>query len=157
VTSVNEYLHSLTKGEQPLSPKTIRGYESVLKSFAKFLGVSIDDLHLHLSPENLKNYATSRKGYKPAGTKLNLTILRRIYHINEAKVDDPRLEEATMERRKKVTTHTHTDIPLTLATLQDSMVVNLRLIATTDDLPVDIKKTSSNMKPLKKSNSMCYL
>jgi len=85
-----------------LSPKTLRGYESVLKSFAKFLGVSIDDLHLHLTPENLKNYATSCKDYKPSGTKLNKTILHRFYHIKESKVANTRLEEATMARRKKV-------------------------------------------------------
>jgi site-specific recombinase XerD len=102
VTTVSEYLQFLTEWAQPLSPKTIRGYESVLKSFAKFLEVSIDDLHLHLTPENLKNYATRRKGYKPACMKLNMTILHRFYHIIEAKVANPRLEEATMAHRKKV-------------------------------------------------------
>jgi hypothetical protein len=99
------------------------GYRIVLKSFTTFLKVDIDDLHNHLTPENLKNYATSRKDYKPAGQKLNMTILRRFYWINSAPIANGKLEEATMRRRKKVNPRAHHDILLTLSTLQDMMAL----------------------------------
>lgn len=121
--SVDEYLKSLEEGESPLSPKTIRGYRSILKSFADFLKVPMDELHLHLTPQNLKDYATSRKDYKPAGTKLNMTVLRRYYWLNEVSLANGRLEEATLKRRKKVNPRTHHDVPLTLKTLQDMMAI----------------------------------
>jgi len=56
-------------------------YRSVPKSFAKFLGFDINDLHNHLTPKNLKNYATSPKDNNLSGTELNKIILRRYYWI----------------------------------------------------------------------------
>jgi len=120
---VNEYLKSLTDGEQPLSAKTIRNYRQALLSFANFIGTDIAQLHNHLTPVNLKNYGASLKNHKPSSINLNMSIVRRFYWINDAPVANGRLEEQTMRRRKKVNPNLHTDVPLPLSRLQDMMAI----------------------------------
>jgi len=45
------------------SEHTIQGYRKILKSYAEFLKVPLDEVHNHLSVSNLLKYADSRKTY----------------------------------------------------------------------------------------------
>lgn len=44
------------------SPQTLKTYRNVLDRFARFVGVPISDLHKHLTPEHLIDYAESLEG-----------------------------------------------------------------------------------------------
>lgn len=98
------------------SDKTIEGYRKVLKSFADFLGVPLTEIHRHLLVSNLLKYAGSRKGRSDAGTKTNLSILRRYFTMNGVKFDEMEFNAVKPKVVKE-----HNDKPLELATLQKMM------------------------------------
>lgn len=107
---VDRYLQLLRASNR--SEKTIEGYRKVIKSYAQFLNVPLDEIHLHLSVDNLLKYSDSRKALSPAGLKTNLSILHRYFHLNGVVFDE--LEFNAM--RPKVVKE-YNDKPLEISTL----------------------------------------
>ena len=89
------------KKEAKRSKKTITGYQGIMQSYADYCGVSIDEVHNHLTGKNLKGYKLDRetKGMSPAGIRLNLTVIGQFFKRNGAKLTD---SEAEIIRGKKV-------------------------------------------------------
>lgn len=98
------------------SDKTIEGYRKVIKSYADFIGVPLDEVHRHLLVSSLLKYAASRKGKSDAGTKTNLSILHRYFAINGVQFD-----QLQYNAMKPKVTKEHNDKPLELATVQKMM------------------------------------
>ena len=67
---------------------TIKNYRKILKSYADFLKVPLDEVHQHLSVVELLKYAASRKKFSPAGTKTQLTVLNRFFKVNGIAFDE---------------------------------------------------------------------
>lgn len=84
--SVQEYLAPLDDAGR--SKQTTRGYYKVFQSYAKFLGVPVDEIHYYLSVDNLLKYAHSRNGMSPAGKKTNLSVLHRYFARNGVVFDE---------------------------------------------------------------------
>jgi len=80
VYSVPQYLNMLRLAKR--SPATIMEYQNKLGYFSKFLKVPLAELHKHLLPENLINYAATRIGKHEAGTTVRMGIISRYYKIN---------------------------------------------------------------------------
>lgn len=112
--TVEDYLNMLLLAKR--SNKTIEGYRKVLKSFADFIGVPLNEIHHHLSVSNLLKYAHSRKGKSDAGTKTNLSILHRYFEINGVEFDQLQYNAVKHKVVKE-----HNDKPLELETLQKMM------------------------------------
>jgi len=112
--TVEEYCNTLELAGR--SPKTIDNYRKVIKSYADFLGVRLDQVHDHLSVGELLKYAASRREKSARGTKLNLSILQRYFKLNGIQFDD--LQAAAMKPKRIIT---NDDKPLTLETLQRMM------------------------------------
>ena len=110
--SASGYLSILTAAKR--SPGTIKTYRKAITSFAKFLGVSFDEVHLHLTSDNLMAYASSRSHLNTTNT----LILYKFMSANGVKFDD--LEVGVVRARgiKEVN-----DKPLDLTTLQKMMDV----------------------------------
>jgi len=89
VYSVPQYLNMLRLAKR--SPATILEYRNELGYFAKFLKVPLDEVHNHLLPENLINYAATRIGKSEAGTTVRMGIISRYYKINNVKFDEMEL------------------------------------------------------------------
>jgi integrase len=127
---VEEYLTMLRLAKR--SDKTIEGYRKVLKSFADFLGVPLTEIHRHLLVSNLLKYADGIKIVQPrkdskkqdkeprnrsdAGTKTNLSILRRYFTMNGVKFDELQYNAMKPKVNKE-----HNDKPLELGTIQKMM------------------------------------
>ena len=111
---VEDYLNMLRLAKR--SEQTIKGYEKVLKSYADFLGVPLNEIHRHLLVSNLLKYAGSRKGRSDAGTKTNLSILHRYFAMNGVKFDQLQYNAMKPKVMKE-----HNDKPLELATIQKMM------------------------------------
>jgi len=111
---VEDYLTMLSLAKR--SDKTIEGYRKVLKSYAGFIGVPLDEIHNNLSVSNLLKYAHSRKGKSDAGTKTNLSILHRYFTLNGVVFD-----ELQYNAVKHKTVKESNDKPLELETLQKMM------------------------------------
>jgi|GEM_PF-2048850 integrase len=112
--SVQDYLTILKAAKR--SDQTIKGYYKVFQSYAKFLGVPLDEIHYHLSVSNLLKYAGSRNGMSDAGTKTNLSVLHRYFHLNGVVFD-----ELQYNAVKHKTVKEQNDKPLELATIQKMM------------------------------------
>jgi len=82
----DDYLNMLRLSKR--SENTIEGYRKVLKSYADFIGVPLNEIHRHLLVSNLLKYALSRKEKSNAGTKTNLSILHRYFAMNGVKFDE---------------------------------------------------------------------
>lgn len=78
--TVSEYLDMMEAADR--APGTIRSYRLIFESFARFVGVSLDEVHDHLLPENLIKYAGSLKGYSGQTIKQRLAILRAYFIEN---------------------------------------------------------------------------
>lgn len=114
VYSVSEYLDMMAAADR--APGTIRGYQYIFQSFARFLGVPVEEIHNHLSPENLIKYAGSMKGYAGVTVRQRLAILRAYYRENGVEFRGLRAKVLNARRRSDPE-----DKPLTLETLQKMM------------------------------------
>jgi integrase len=112
--SVQDYLTMLQLSKR--SDHTIKGYYKVFQSYAKFLGVPLDEVHHHLSVSNLLKYAGSRNGKSDSGNKTNLNVLRRYFTQNGVVFD-----ELEYNATNPKVTREQNDKPLELATLQKMM------------------------------------
>jgi integrase len=112
--TVQEYLDMMETADR--APETIRSYRAIFKSFGEFLGVPLDEIHDHLSSENLIKYAGSQKGYSGQSVKQRLTVLRAYFVENG--VEFRGMEMKVLKARR----HTEPeDKPLELETLQKMM------------------------------------
>lgn len=100
------------------SDETIKTYGKILRSYARFLDVPPDEIHNHLTPENLVRYASSRIGMSENGAKLHLSVLHRYFTINKIPFDPLELNVLKAQRRED-----SDDKPLTLDTLQNKKVL----------------------------------
>lgn len=98
------------------SPQTLKTYRNVLDRFARFVGVPISDLHKHLTPEHLIDYAESLEGRSERGIRLDLSIIHRFYTVNGVTLGE--LETNVL---KPPVTEPLQDKPLTLDLLQKLM------------------------------------
>lgn len=98
------------------SEHTIQGYRKILKSYAGFLKVPLNEVHNHLSVSNLLKYADSRKAFSPSGIKNNLSILHRYFSLNGVKFDELEYNAVKHKIVKE-----QNDKPLELASLQKMM------------------------------------
>jgi len=112
--TVEQYLNMLQLSKR--SRATIRGYYKIFQSYAKFLEVPIDEVHLHISVQELLEYAVSRNGKADSATKTNLNVLRRYFLQNGVVFDD--LEYNAVSPK---VTREHNDEPLELETLRKMM------------------------------------
>lgn len=111
---VEEYLGMVEMADR--APGTIRSYRMIFESFARFLGVPVDEVHKHLLPENLIKYAGSLKGYSGLTVRQRLAILRA--YFNENGVEFKGMQAKVLNARR----HTEPeDKPLSLETLQKMM------------------------------------
>ena len=76
--TVVEYLEMMKAADR--APGTIRSYRLIFESYARFIGVSLNEVHDHLLPENLIKYAGSLKGYSGQTVRQRLAILRGVLH-----------------------------------------------------------------------------
>jgi len=112
--SVQDYLTILKAAKR--SEATIKGYYKVFQSYAKFLGVPLDEVHHHLSVSNLLKYAGSRNGKSDNGNKTNLNVLRRYFTQNGIVFDELEYNATNPKVTKE-----QNDKPLELETLQKMM------------------------------------
>jgi integrase len=78
--TVEEYLDMMVAAGR--QPSTIASYRNIFKSFARFLGVPLSEVHNHLSSEILIKYVGSLKGYTGLTIRQKLTILRAYFTEN---------------------------------------------------------------------------
>jgi len=112
--SYSKYLAMLKLAKR--SEQTIKSYGKVLRSYARFLGIPVEVIHLHLTPENLILYANSRVGFSERGTRLHLSVLHRYFMINKVHFDPLELNVLKAQRRED-----SDDKPLSLEILQQMM------------------------------------
>ena len=114
--SVVQYLNMLKLAKR--SEATIRTYQWTLGDFAAVTGIPVEDIHNHLTPENLMNYAAiqQQQGRSERAMTVRLRILHRFYSINGVKLD--KLEMNVIRQR---VTEDPEDKPLELETLQQMM------------------------------------
>jgi integrase len=112
--SVDDYLEMLVLAKR--SRMTVKRYRGVFRSFAQFLEVPVDEVHNHLSAENLIKYAVSRKDKSERGTQNALSILHRYMQINGVQFDVMQKNIFTLR-----CTEERDDKPLELQTLQRMM------------------------------------
>lgn len=111
------------------SPATIKTYAKILKSYARFLDVPVEDIHNHLTPENLVRYANSRTGWSESGTQMRLGILHRYFSVNGVTFDPLELNVLKAQRVEE-----RDDKPLThelLLKMMDAGDVHTRAIIST--------------------------
>lgn len=113
--TISQYFSYLKLAKR--SPETIRLYRVTLEGFARVLKVSPDDLHNHLTPDNLIQYAISQEGTSPKGSTNRLRIIYRYYRLN--KVEVPELERSVINGG--IGDDEPNDKPLTLAVLKKMM------------------------------------
>lgn len=115
VYSVSEYLEMMVAADR--APGTIRGYQYIFQSFARFLDVPVDEIHNYLSPENLIKYAGSLSPrYAGVTARQRLAILRAYYEENG--IEFKGLQAKVLNARRRSDPE---DKPLTLDTLQKMM------------------------------------
>ncbi len=114
VYSYSRYLTMLRLAKR--SENTIKSYGKILKSYSEFIRVPLDEIHNHLTPENLVAYAGSRSGMSESGTAMRLQILHRYFTVNGVSFDPLELNIIKAQRIED-----RDDKPLTLETLQKMM------------------------------------
>jgi integrase len=82
--TVTEYLEMLKMAKR--SRNTIILYSAVFGYFSKCLDIPVEDLHNHLTPQNLIKYAVSRNKGSSRTSAMHLSILHRYYEINEVPI-----------------------------------------------------------------------
>lgn len=112
--TVPQYLDMLERAGR--SDKTIVSYKKVFQMYAKYLGVTIGEVHHYINVTNLLKFSDSRKGMSSAGTKTTLSVLRRYATLNGVVFD-----ELEFNAMKPKVTKEHNDKPITLAMLQGMM------------------------------------
>jgi len=100
------------------SEKTIDLYRIVLSNFAKFIGVPVDELHIHLKVQDIFRFIDSKKklGLSASGTGTNRGIVVQFFKINGIKFD--KLQEKVAKAKFS---RGGDDKPLELETLQKMM------------------------------------
>ena len=112
IRSVEQYLALLQAAGR--SPVTITGYRAVLSHYAKFLSIPLDDLHNHLSVDDLVRYAVHLASYRrEGGRKSALIILHRYMELCGVEFDELEYNAA-----KVTITEERADKPLTVDILQ---------------------------------------
>jgi len=96
---------------------TIKLYESRLRHYADFLEVPVEDLHNHLTKENLIDYAEHIQKKASTTKQTTFSILLRFYKVNGIQAFDE-LETAILKPRNY---DEPDDKPLTLEILQKMM------------------------------------
>lgn len=114
IFTVAEYLDMMEAADR--APGTIRSYRMIFESYARFLDVPLDEIHKHLSPENLIKYAGSLKGYSGQTARQRLAILRA--YFNENGIEFKGMQAKVLNARRRTEPE---DKPLTLETLQKMM------------------------------------
>ena len=91
VRNVQTYLMLLEKANR--SARTIRGYRNIFLCYARFLDVPLEDLHLHLTIDNLMRYLDSDyvKKLRPNTRQLMLKVLSRYMQLNGVEFDEMEL------------------------------------------------------------------
>lgn len=117
VYTVSGYLKRLTLAKR--TARTIQLYRERLGYFANFLEVPIDELHNHLTKENLVNYAEHIQDLAPSTRQMVLSIVLRYYKINGVMGFDE-LETAILKPRNY---DEPDDKPLTRDILQRMMEI----------------------------------
>ena len=114
--SVPEYLEMLRSANR--SEKTIDLYRIVLSNFAKFIGVPVDELHVHLKVPDIFRFIDSKKkrGLSASGTGTNRGIVVQFFKINGIQFD--KLQEKVAKAKFS---RGGDDKPLELETLQKMM------------------------------------
>ncbi|MGA2161317.1 MAG: site-specific integrase [Methanoregula sp.] len=96
VYTVSGYLKKLTLAKR--TARTTQLYRERLGYFADFLGVPTNELHNHLTKENLINYAEHIQDLAPSTRQMVLSIVLRYYKINKV-TDFDELETAILKPR----------------------------------------------------------
>jgi integrase len=112
--TVEKYLQILKSAKR--SDKTTNGYRKVFLSYAKFMGVPVNEIHNHLTVDNLLRYAESQNKMSTSGVKGRLSVLHRYFHLNGVVFD-----ELEYNATKPNVIPEQNDKPLELATLQKMM------------------------------------
>lgn len=112
--SVEDYLTMMETADR--APGTIRSYRGIFESFARFLGVPLNEVHNHLSAQNLIKYAGSLKGYSGQTVRQRLAILRAYFIENGVEFGGMQAKVLNARRRTEPE-----DKVLTLETLQKMM------------------------------------
>jgi len=91
VRNVQTYFMLLEKANR--SARTIRGYRNIFLCYARFLDVPLEDLHLHLTIDNLMRYLDSDyvKKLRPNTRQLMLKVLSRYMQLNGVEFDEMEL------------------------------------------------------------------
>lgn len=114
VRSVESYLSILaTAGKSKI---TVRNYRQILKQYADYLKVPLDELHKHLDPDNLIRYANKIIDRSKAGRKSTLSVIARYMKVNGIEFDE--LEQGAFTVKAD---EDRTDKPLDVATIQKMM------------------------------------
>lgn len=114
IRSVDQYLELLKAAGR--SAITLRNYRQVLKQYAAFLDVPLEQLHTRLDPDDLVKYAAAISDKREAGRKTTLITIHRYMAINGVEFDE--LEKNVMMIKVK---QDRDDKPLTLDILQKMM------------------------------------
>jgi len=109
--SVDEYIGMMESADR--APNTLKLYRAIFRSYGKFLGVPVDEIHNHLEPANLKNYAAWLKGHSGKSIKMRLSVLRAYFEENGVTFRPMELKVLNAKRIED-----HDDKPLELATIQ---------------------------------------
>jgi integrase len=115
VYTVSQYLKRLTLAKR--ADKTIKLYGEHFRYYAGFLDVPVEDLHNHLTRENLTDYAGHIQSLAPSTQQLSLSILLRYYKMNGITLFDE-LDTAILKPRNY---DEPDDKPLTLDILKKMM------------------------------------
>lgn len=86
IRSVDQYLDILTAAGR--SPITIRNYRQILKQYAAFLNIPLEQLHTRLDPDDLVRYAASIADKRETGRKSTLITIHRYMAVNGVEFDE---------------------------------------------------------------------
>lgn len=114
--SVDQYLTLLKAANR--SDITLRNYRQILKQYAEFLQVPLEELHNNLNSEDLVRYSAclAGTGKREASRKSTLSTLHRYMYLNGVEFDELEYNVATSP-----VTETREDKPITPDLLQKMM------------------------------------